>query len=122
MKKRLILLAALCALLTACGGTGEAATPEKTYEASAEAPTAAREVSTPPTLDTDEVTRMAIEITWDGSSEYDKGLICMSLDTFGREWAKANLSQGVIANGGDAADLNWDVAVDVLTVKCGEIR
>lgn len=117
MKKRLILLAALCALLTACGGTGEPSTPEETYESPAESPAAVEEPTEVPTFDTGELTKLAMEMTWTQAKESDKDLMCMGLNSFGREWAKANLESG--ANKGDTGmELDWDVAVDILVVQC----
>lgn len=105
MKKTLatVLLAALLTL-TACEA---AEPPEDTVSAGSPSDTA---------QSSEEISRLAMELTFDNASPEDQRSVCLGLELYGREQSKENLQALVPPQDRDQTD--WDAAVDYLIERC----
>jgi hypothetical protein len=99
--------------LTACG-TSTRPTVTATVT---ETPTPAAKPAadpTPPAINKREITKLAIRMTWDGTSEADRDAMCGGIAIFGTDWAAEQLRTG----GGSDATLDWDYAAELVADEC----
>jgi hypothetical protein len=98
------LLAAVAFTLTACGHH----TPPATSDTTTVAPT------TPaPALTPDDMTDLAIDLTWNQTSEADKDTMCAGIAIGGPEWAAEQMQLGA-----SDSSLDWDRAAVLVEAKC----
>jgi hypothetical protein len=65
-----------------------------------------------------EISRLAMQLTFDTSTPEDRRNICLGLALYGREWSKDNLQALVPLEERD--DTDWDASVDYLEERCAE--
>lgn len=110
MKTRHTIAAILTATLlglTAC------VSPEPTPAAPATATVEPAPTLTPD--DTNDMTQIIVDITWDETSEADRNSMCDGIDLFGPEWAADEMEDGA----GDES-VDWDRAAELVETKCAQ--
>ncbi|MFB6776524.1 hypothetical protein ACFCX0_03625 [Streptomyces sp. NPDC056352] len=114
-KSLLIVIAAAAFGLTACGTPATKPAPAVTVTETA-TPEAKPAVEDTESADASqrEITEIAIQMTWDGTSEADRDAMCGGIDLLGTGWAADQLRAG----GGNDSTLDWDYAADLVADKC----
>ncbi|MFI0156188.1 hypothetical protein [Streptomyces lydicus] len=113
-----VLAIAVAAPLTACGtaDTSSTQTSHRTVQTTDDTVSddTADVTSDTNGLDQHELTRLSINITWDGSTPTDQQNMCNGITLFGTDWAATELRKGA---GDDSLD--WDYAALLIQHKCG---
>lgn len=106
--RRIAPAALLLGLLTACGtGTPPAPSPAPA------APASTVDDVTPEPVDTEDQTALIVDITWEGTSESDRDVLCAGIAAFGTRWAADRMRDGA----GDES-VDWDRAAVLVQQKC----
>jgi len=108
-------LIAVAALVTlgACSSVEPAAKPTPSAAPAIVEPKPAAE-ELPATVDTRELTEVAVQMTWAGSTEQAKDDMCAGVDMLGTDWAAEQLRTG----GGRDSELDWPYAAELIKTEC----
>lgn len=99
--------------LTACSSTDPTAKPTPSPAASPTPKPAPATDELPAGVDQQELTKVAVDMTWAGSTEQAKTDMCNGVDMFGVDWAAAQLRKG-----GTDSELDWDYAAELIKAEC----
>jgi ABC-type glycerol-3-phosphate transport system substrate-binding protein len=117
MRKSLLvaIVAAAAIGLTACGTPAHKPAPAVTVTETA-TPAAEPAVEDSESADASkrQITEIAIQMTWDDTSEADRDAMCGGIELLGTDWAADQLRSG----GGTDATLDWDYAAELVADKC----
>lgn len=116
MRKSIAAFALVAALLStaACGSDTEPSQEETTSDWASEPDT----TDTDESLDRAEISRIAMEITFDSSTPEEQAKVCLGIELYGREWSKQNLQAWVSPEARENTD--WDASVDYLIERCAQ--
>jgi hypothetical protein len=64
----------------------------------------------------DDITRAAMRITWDDTSEGDRDTLCKALGVFGPDWVRGQLS----SSDDGSSPIDWTEATEYLKDLCAE--